>query len=215
MAPDCIVSGLTALAFAASSNFAVARQPDDICLQAIHYAASKTDVPKDLLIAVAYTESGTTRDGSYQPWPWTVNSAGRANYFPSRGAAERYIEKLRNELQTSFDIGCFQINYRWHKDAFDSPSTILSPDANALYAAQFLENLHQELGNWDAAIGAYHSRNPDRAAAYLQKITRFRNVPPPEVSVSNTEPTITAPIKAGSLFSPHGFAQASQLNKPR
>jgi soluble lytic murein transglycosylase-like protein len=60
----------------------------------------------------------------------------------------------------SYDVGCFQINYRWHGQHFASLDQMFDPDANAAYAARFLSELYAEFGDWSRAAGAYHSRTP-------------------------------------------------------
>jgi hypothetical protein len=67
------------------------------------------------------------------------------------------------------DLGCFQINYHWHGDAFAGLAQILDPDANARYAARFLSELHTELGDWTQAAGAFHSRTAEHADRYLAR----------------------------------------------
>ena len=75
--------------------------------------------------------------------------------------------------RTSFDVGCFQINYRWHGARFASLEEMLEPAANARYAARFLSDLHEETGTWTAAAGAYHSRTERHARRYR---ARFREI---------------------------------------
>jgi len=69
------------------------------------------------------------------------------------------------------DLGCFQINLRWHGRAFDTLDQMLDPARNARYAARFLAALHDETGDWTAAAAAYHSRTSDHARAYLERLS--------------------------------------------
>ena len=74
----------------------------------------------------------------------------------------------------SFDVGCFQINYKWHHEAFTSIDQMFEPLANALYAAGFLKSLYAEKGSWGAAAGAYHSRNAQYADGYQARFEEIR-----------------------------------------
>jgi soluble lytic murein transglycosylase-like protein len=49
------------------------------------------------------------------------------------------------------------------EDAFD-------PLANALYAARFLRVLLSHIGEWPAAVAAYHSQTREGGAAYQGKV---------------------------------------------
>ncbi|MDT0681680.1 transglycosylase SLT domain-containing protein [Roseicyclus sp. F158] len=202
----------------ATSTFAVASH--DPCRQAARDAADRTGVPFDILLAVATVESGRTANGRSSPWPWTLNIEGTGHYLPSRAAAEAAFATALASGRTSTDAGCFQVNYRWHGSAFDRPADMLDPQANALYAARFLEDLHGEFGDWEAAIGAYHSRDPVRSTRYLAKIrdARSRATPgdPPapaparQIARASSYPLLVADggkRSAGSLFSTAGRAR--------
>jgi hypothetical protein len=143
--------------------------PADLCDRAAAEAARATGVPLPVLQAIALTETGRNRGGRLRPWPWASNAAGAGRWHDSRAAAEAYLRDIIASGQRSIDIGCFQINLRWHGHAFASPESMFDPAANALYAAQFLRGLAAELGSWEAAAGAYHSRTPELAARYGER----------------------------------------------
>lgn len=46
----------------------------------------------------------------------------------------------------NLDIGCFQLNYRWHGAAFASLADMFDPDRNATYAADYLASHYQRTG---------------------------------------------------------------------
>jgi hypothetical protein len=133
-----------------------------LCLDAAARAARQTDVPQDVLLAITMVETGR---GS-RPWPWTVNLGGQGHWLDSADAAEALVSKALGEGVTNIDLGCFQLNYRWHGDAFGSVAEMLTPDANALYAAGFLAQHHAETGEWASAAAAYHSATPEHAERY-------------------------------------------------
>ncbi len=139
------------------------------CDQAAERAARAEGVPLDVLKAITRVETGRSRDGQLQPWPWAINVEGQGYWFTSEHEAKAYVFEIFKAGKRSFDIGCFQINYRWHGKAFRSIDAMFDADENARYAARFLSELYSELGSWPAAAGAYHSRTPDLAQAYRRR----------------------------------------------
>ncbi len=152
---------------------ALARDGAAMCSQAAQRAAVETGVPLAVLEAIALTETGRNEAGVLRPWPWTVNMAGEGLWFDSRDGALAYALAEYQRGARSFDLGCFQINYKWHGQAFQSLDHMLEPLANARYAAQFLRDLYHEKGDWTAAAGAYHSRTPEHADRYAARFDRF------------------------------------------
>ncbi|MEV8465952.1 lytic transglycosylase domain-containing protein [Fluviibacterium sp. DFM31] len=159
-----------------SAHAAAARRadapPPDLCERAAHKAARATGVPVQVLLAISLTETGRKQAGNFGPWPWTLNIAGEGFFFDAPEAALARAERSLHNGQPSFDVGCFQVNYRWHGDAFASLSEMLEPDRNALYAAQFLATLYAESGDWTVAAGHYHSRTKMHADRYRKIFTR-------------------------------------------
>ena len=128
--------------------------PAAMCDQAALQVARESDVPLDVLKAITRTETGRGTTEGMQPWPWTVNMEGRGVWFDTAQQAQGYVFRHFRDGARSFDVGCFQINYRWHGHAFGSIEEMFDPLANARYAARFLTDLHEEHGNWTAAVGA-------------------------------------------------------------
>jgi hypothetical protein len=146
----------------------------DVCFQAAEQAARETGVPQSVLIAISLTETGRRKDGVFAPWPWTVNMEGIGKWFVSREAALAYSLDNFDRGARSFDVGCFQLNYKWHGKAFQSIDQMFDPLVNARYAAQYLTELFAEKGNWEAAAGAYHSRTPKYAEKYQKRFSRIK-----------------------------------------
>lgn len=140
--------------------------PALLCERATRIASRETGVPEDLLLAIALTETGRGAAGSRRPWPWALNLGGPGFWLDTRAEAEAQLRKAQQDGRTNIDIGCFQLNLRWHGAAFASPASMFDPLQNARYAAEFLRQLHAEFGDWERAIGAYHSRTPELAARY-------------------------------------------------
>lgn len=137
------------------------------CEDAARLASERSGVPLDILRAITVTE--TMHNGS--AWPWTVHSSGKGHWFGSRAEAEAFASELESRGAMA-DLGCFQINSRWHAAHFHSFDAMLDPIENALYAAEYLAGLRAAKGDWRAAIAAYHSAQPDRGAAYLDRVMR-------------------------------------------
>lgn len=167
-----------------------------LCDSAARVAAAETGVPLRILRAIARVETGRPRDGRLEPWPWTVNMEGDGRWFDDRAALLSYVRRHADRGARNFDLGCFQINHRWHAHAFRSLAEMTDPRSGALYAARFLRDLHAETGDWTAAAGAYHSRTPKFARRYE---ARFRSV------LASLDPTPdAAPRPPGQAASP-GF----------
>ncbi|MCB2094396.1 MAG: transglycosylase SLT domain-containing protein [Rhodobacteraceae bacterium] len=146
-----------------------------ICDHAATEASRRTGVPVSVLRAISLTETGRRHGGAFRPWPWTVNMEGKGIWFDSEPEARAYVDKAFAQGARSFDVGCFQINYKWHGEAFRSIEEMFDPLTNALYAARFLQSLREEKGSWSSAAGAYHSRNAKFADKYQARFDRIRN----------------------------------------
>ena len=149
-------------------------QGPELCEAAASRAARETGVPVDVLQAIALTETGRMQGGRLRPWPWTANAEGRGHWFATRDEARTFARQLLDRGQRLFDLGCFQINWRWHGQEFTRPEDLLDPLTAARYAARHLAALHAEFGSWEAAAGAYHSRTPQHAARYRTRFAAVR-----------------------------------------
>ena len=192
---------LTGGSITAPSSITAATDPQisAICDAAALAASRRSGVPVDVLRAIALTETGRRLDGKLQPWPWTVNMEGTGKWFDDRSTAQAYVDRHAGRGARSFDVGCFQINYRWHGAAFSSIEEMFEPQANANYAARFLRELYSEFGDWSRAAGAYHSRTPKFARKYQARFERIRKglrgLPPP----SPVPPDTPAPRPATTV----------------
>ena len=202
---------LALLVFSVSGNRIWAKSPhaDDrqsisaICDQAASRAAAESGVPIDVLRAITRTETGRGGKTGLEPWPWTVNMEGAGKWFETEAEAKAYVENHFQRGARSFDVGCFQINYRWHHQAFESLNDMFDPYTNARYAAKFLQDLHTEFGSWTKAAGAFHSRTPKYADRYVARFSKIRtNLAPMTVVASLPERRVTTfsaprPLVAG------------------
>ena len=140
-----------------------------LCDDAARSAARDSGVPPEILLAITRVETGRRDRDGIHPWPWAVNLDGQGHWFATELEAWRFVYDAFRDGARDFDIGCFQINYRWHGDRFTSIEAMFDPFANARYAATFLTDLHRETGDWEGAVRAYHSRTPEKADRYAAR----------------------------------------------
>jgi hypothetical protein len=145
-----------------------------LCDAAAAGAAAETGVPLPILLTITRAETGRAPDGDPAsgplPWPWTLNAAGAGEWYATRAEALARAEALQAGGMQNFDVGCFQISFRWHGTAFPSLDAMLDPALNARYAAGYLAALRAEAGDWRSAAALYHSRDPSRAEAYVLRL---------------------------------------------
>jgi hypothetical protein len=151
-----------------------AEDPAGLCEAAAARVARESGVPLSVLRAISLTETGRRRAGALRPWPWTVNMEGAGEWFDTSDEAKAYVLRHHQRGARSYDVGCFQLNYRWHGQHFASIEEMFDPLANARYAARFLADLYAESGDWSRAAGAYHSRTPRYAERYRARFDRIR-----------------------------------------
>lgn len=184
-----------------------ASQPSQLCEAAARQAATRHGVPLDVLRAVALVETGRTRAGRLEPWPWAIHATGRGHWFGTRADARAHARASLDAGHRNIDLGCFQINYRWHGQNFPSVDAMLDPVQNADYAARLLARHKARLGAWELAAGAYHSATPKHAQRYM---ARFRAIRAHTATQAQTapQPNRTNPY---SLLAPADGAQMGSL----
>ncbi len=141
------------------------------CEAAGRAAEQAAALPADLLVAVGRVESGRRgADGRVAPWPWAVNAAGEGHYLASAAEAVALVQSLQARGVRSIDVGCFQVNLLFHPEAFATLADAFDPAANALAAGHFLRTLHDAAGDWDTAVGRYHSADPGLGLPYMRQV---------------------------------------------
>ena len=144
------------------------------CEGAIAAAEGKYSLPHGLLGSIAKVESGrpisAMRD--VRAWPWTIDADGQGLFLDSKAAAVAWVAQAQATGQHHFiDVGCMQVDLPLHPGAFRSLDEAFDPVINADYAARYLRSLHDEAhGDWNVAVGLYHSHTPDLAADYRNRV---------------------------------------------
>ena len=165
------------------SNASQRTVSDNVCFAAIGRAARLHGVPEDLLVGIALTETGQkVAEGVREPRPWAVNVTGRSYHFDTRREAVAFVEKNLRRGVRSIDVGCMQVNLLWHGKNFASVNEAFDPTANVNYAAGLLRTEFSATGNWQSAIGRYHSYDPGHAAEYRRMVAGNRRELPVTVA---------------------------------
>jgi hypothetical protein len=144
---------------------------DNICLAEAKRAETRHGIPSGLLQSITRVESGRKMiTGEYMPWAWTLNDRGEGLFFDDREAALAYLRNAVAKPEHSVDVGCMQVNTKWHADGFPDLADMLDPVHNASYAAGFLLDLHAAHQSWDEAVKHYHSSEPRKNVAYHRRV---------------------------------------------
>jgi len=176
--------------------------PSALCEEAAQYASRQTGVPLSILRAVTLAETGHTQpdNAAFDAWPWAVMSDMEGNWFPDQESAIAFVEDLVAQGKSNIDVGCFQLNIRWHAHAFPSVDAMFSPKSNALYAANFLNDLFQQTGNWRAAVGRYHSSDEVRAERYVRRLETIFDTHLAHTAPAFDAPETTAPERVATAY---------------
>lgn len=165
-------------------------EPALTCDIAARQAALTHGVPEPVMLAITRVETGRDQGGTLTPWPWAINMGGEGFWPETRENAVTMAQTALEEGRQNMDIGCFQLNIRWHAENFASLDDMFDPVRNADYAARFLSRLHDETGSWVAAVAAYHSRSPDLAEAYVARVETVLAAAEPLLAI---EPALPRP----------------------
>ncbi len=210
-----LIRQVLALAVIANAGFTAPLRAVEVsaflCDQAAAQASQLTGVPFDILRAISRVESGRRQEGGFGPWPWTINADGQGTFYATKKDAVAAAQAHLTDGTGTFDSGCFQLNYRYHRAAFDGFDAMFDPKENAAYAARFLLSLYDEKGNWADAVAAYHSRTPDLADGYLDRVKAVFHGPKSSESLTQgaAQPTVisqenTFPLLKGGAQGGYG-----------
>ncbi|MBB3987110.1 hypothetical protein GGQ68_003456 [Sagittula marina] len=144
--------------------------PAGICVREILRAQVKHQIPGNLLLGIGLQESGMMHKGELTIWPWVANADGDGRFFDTPAQAASWVRARQASGVSSIDIGCMQVNLRWHPEAFAALEEGFDPARNVDYAARFLKRLHDREGDWIAAAGHYHSATDAQQEVYLGRL---------------------------------------------
>ena len=169
-----IAGGMTTPGRANSQPAADAADPWTLCAAQADRAQGRQALPAYLLHAIAKVESGRWNRGEAEnsAWPWTVMAEGKGRFLPSKAAAIAEVRALQARGLRNIDVGCMQINLRYHPEAFADLDHAFDPARNVDYAAQLLRRLKQDARSWTKAIALYHSAKPAFNGPYRLKVFR-------------------------------------------
>ena len=129
-------------------------------------------------------------NGSHVSWPWSINNEGKGYFLKDSTTALSMLSSLVAQGKTNIDVGCMQLNIRWHADFFDSLQQMMNPLDNVRYAARYLEQLYKETGSWEKAVKFYHSRNAKFNSVYYAKYKKIK-LPDTGTSLASLRPSQT------------------------
>ncbi len=100
---------------------------------------------------------------------------GKGRYLPTKAEAIATVRDLKARNVRNIDVGCMQINLRYHPAAFNNLDQAFDPVANVAYGSTFLKSLFEETGSWQKASGRYHSATPEHNRPYRMRILKLWN----------------------------------------
>lgn len=142
------------------------------CIAAILDAQARYGIPDNLLLAIGVQEAGRRGRDGLTVWPWTVNAEGEGMFFRTRAEALSWVHAKQAAGVRSIDVGCMQVNQKWHGGEFASLEQAFDPMVNVDYAARYLTGLYRDAGDWWAAAGRYHSATDSYQQVYLTSLRR-------------------------------------------
>ena len=143
-----------------------------ICVREILHAQVRYNIPDNILLGIGLQEAGTRVNKQLTVWPWAINAEGKGRLHNTKASAMAWVARQLNDGMRSIDIGCMQVNLRWHPSAFTSLAEGFDPKANVDYAARLLKTHYQKTGNWRSAAGRYHSKTLEKQRIYLKSLAQ-------------------------------------------
>lgn len=134
------------------------------CKEHIEIAEIQYQLPTALLASISRVESNFH--------PYAINVEGKPYHFKDKLEAIDFVQKELDRGITSIDVGCMQINYKYHSINFSSLDEMFDPKKNVNYGAKYLKSLYEEKKkrNWYEAVARYHSPNPLNQKIYTTKV---------------------------------------------
>lgn len=140
------------------------------CRKNIEFIEKELKLPNKLLVSISLTETGRNFNGKFQTWPWSLNVSGKTHYFANKIKMKTFLMKKLKSNITNIDIGCMQINYKYHINDLSKVDFFLDPYNNVKWGGDFLKRLYERHKSWNMAISRYHSSDKVRQKKYLTKV---------------------------------------------
>ncbi|MEC8263813.1 MAG: transglycosylase SLT domain-containing protein, partial [Pseudomonadota bacterium] len=169
-------------------------------------------LPNGILQSISRIEASRIQsDGSSKAWPWTLNDGGKGLFFDNREQVLDYLDIHMTNPDTSIDIGCMQINTKWHGSFFETLDEMLDPTSNVAYAAGFLTDLYYAHGSWNEAIRHYHSSDRHKNGPYLKRVLATWTEHHPNAQDAQIQTAVfQLPLEPISTADDYAFAKAMQ-----
>lgn len=189
---------------------AAAGVPD--CKAIARAAEERHGLPDGILQSISTVEASRIQpDGSYRAWPWTLNDNGKGLFFDDPEQVLDYLDTHMTNPDTSIDIGCMQINTKWHGASFETLDEMLDPASNIAYAAGFLTDLYYAHGSWNDAIRHYHSSDQRKNDPYLNRVLAIWTKRHPNAQDAEIQAAVfQLPLEPLSTATDDAFARAMQ-----
>ena len=130
-----------------------------------------------MLSSISRVEAGRKlSSGEVKGWPWSINHAGKGLYFETKKGALKYFKNAVSNGSKNIDVGCMQLNYRWHKGAFSSLDDMFDPEKNIQLCCKVCKGTlwkTSKLGR--RTIKHYHSNKKKFNVPYYQKVSKVWN----------------------------------------
>ena len=147
----------------------------DVCGLAAQSAEVSYGIKPELLETIASVESGRWVESAQKriAWPWTVQANGKGHYYKTKAEAVAAVKAMQEKGINNIDVGCMQINLKYHGKAFTSIEDALDPEKNVAYSAEFLKKLNKKNGgNWQKTAMQYHSKNHGKGMIYKNRLEK-------------------------------------------
>lgn len=152
-----------------------APQANEMCAVAAVKAQNDFGIKPNLLQTIASVESGRwdAKLGKRVAWPWTAHANGKGYYFESKEKAIAAVKAMQQKGITNIDVGCMQINLKYHGKAFHSLEDAFDPEKNVAYSATFLQKLYKRNhADWKKTAMQYHSKNLRKGINYKNRLEK-------------------------------------------
>lgn len=146
----------------------------DVCAEVAKIAEADYGIKPELLQTIASVESGrwVKSAGKRIAWPWTIQAEGKGHYYKNKAEAVAAVKSLQARGINNIDVGCMQINLKYHGEAFKNIEEALEPANNVAYSAKFLKKLYKKNGNWQKTAMQYHSKNHGKGMIYKSRLEK-------------------------------------------